>query len=85
MGVSGPLYIKAVGVKGFPSLPIMHFFFMPPPLPTSFGGSILTDWEALCTALRLDKITHRSDETMSNIPQNLSISTLKESFCVNFK
>ena len=84
MGVSGPLYIKAVGVKGFPSLPIMHFFFMPPPLPTSFGGSILTDWEALCTALRLDKIRHRS-EAMSYIPENLNNSTLYESFCVNFK
>ena len=27
----------------------------------------LTDWEALCTALRMDNIRHRSKETMSNI------------------
>ena len=33
----------------------------------TFGRSFLADWEALCTTLRLDKIRHRSEETMSNI------------------
>ena len=34
------------------------------------------DWEPLCSALILDNIRHRSEETMSNIPQNLNNSTL---------
>ena len=33
----------------------------------TFGRSFLADWEALCTTIRLDKIRHRSEETMSNI------------------
>ena len=32
----------------------------------TFGRFFLADWEALCTSLRLDKIRHRSEETMSN-------------------
>ena len=40
------------------------------------------DWEALCTALRLDNIRRRSEE---NIPFNLNNSIIKKSFGVNFK
>ena len=39
-----------------------------PPLPFEHLVDFLTDWEALCTTLRLDNIRHRSEETMSNIP-----------------
>ena len=35
-----------------------------PPLP--LVDFFLTDW-TLCTALRLDNVRHRSEETMSNI------------------
>ena len=40
----------------------------PPLLFEHLVDFILTDWEALHTALRLDKIRHRSGETRSNIP-----------------
>ena len=55
----------------------------PFPLPPSFwtfGRFFLTDWEALCTALRLGNIRHRSEETMSNMPLNLNNSTLLPPF-----
>ena len=53
-----------------------------PPIPfEDLVDFFLADWEALCTAHRLNKIRNRSEETISNIPL---ILPFKESFCVNF-
>ena len=57
----------------------------PPVLRFEHFKDFLTDSKALYTALRLDNIRHRSEETMSNITLTLNNCTLKESFCVNFK
>ena len=50
---------------------VQDAFAPPPPSLPPFEhliDFILTDWEALYTALRLDKIRHRSVETMSSVP-----------------
>ena len=41
--------------------------YTPPPHFEHLVDFFLEDWEALCTAPRLDNIRHRSDETMSTI------------------
>ena len=64
---------------------IQNAFDPPPPSFWTLGRFFLTEWETLCTALRLDNIRQRSEETMSNIPKILDNSILKESFYVNFK
>ena len=61
--------------KGYPSLSILQFSnighnaFDSTPLPFEHFVEFFfsTDWEAICTALRLDNIRHRSEETMSII------------------
>ena len=41
---------------------------LPPPLPFEHLLDFFSwGWEALCTALRLDNMMHRSEENMSNI------------------
>ena len=56
-----------------PSLLILQFFnivqnaFPPPPLSCEHLVDFSTDWEALCTALKMDNIRHTCKETMSNI------------------
>ena len=52
---------------------VQNVFDPPPPFALNIWYFFLTDWEALCTALTL------------NIPYNPNNSTLKKSFCVNFK
>ena len=44
----------------------------PPPHRFEPLVDFFADWEALCTALRLENIRHRSEEAMSKIPWNLN-------------
>ena len=47
---------------------VQNAFDPPPPLRFEHLVDFLTDWETLCTALRMDNTRHRFEETMSNIP-----------------
>ena len=47
---------------------VQNAFDPSPPLPfENLVDFFSTDWEALCSALRLNNERHRSEETMSNI------------------
>ena len=72
---------KGRTMRDVPHYKLCSFFtsFKTPLTPLRFKHfvDLLTEQEAFCTAARLDKMRHRSEETMSNIP-------LKSQYYINF-